>query len=75
MKTIYDDRCTITVTKKGESCIIKTSNGLNWVLKVLSPEIAMTMVLAHTMETIYKNQEKFDDNFMITLNIQRLNDE
>lgn len=75
MKTIYDAICTITVTKKGESVIITTSKGLRWVLKVSSPEIAITNVLAHRVAAFYANQERFDDKFMITLNIQRLNDE
>lgn len=75
MKTIYNDRCTITVAKKGGSVILTTSKGLRWVVKTASPQIAITNVLAHRMAAFYTNQERFDDQFMIKLTIQRLNNE
>ena len=75
METIFEDRCTITIAKKGPKIIVTSTKGFRWVSNLRHPEYVMADVLTHTMVEFFKRQECLRDRFIITLNVQKQNDE
>lgn len=75
MVKVLEKSCTVSIEKKAEKVILKSSQGLYWEAKLTHPEISIANVLTRTMTAFYKTQEEFSNQFIVTMKIESLDDE